>query len=328
MTRQRFSQRRYGRGYVPPARDSRRILSMLAMMVLLGFMIAHTSRPQTWHWLAQNEAQGGAAAEIPPAQNQSDIPPPAEVLIPNPTDQDEEEWEEVSRLFRDVRDKIPMEIEEMPPYWRFFKWARAQTMASMEQRSQKAPFFTQFWDQPDKMRGKLVTLRLHLRRVLSHEAPENSAGVKRVYEFWGVTDESRGHPYVVITSELPPTIPEGANIAAEAVFCGYFLKLLGYEASDAKRGAPLLVGKIRALPSAPSLLKDPEQGRQEFWMGLIAGGIVLALLIGSRIIFRRQQRRGRKRMEETIDQDAESWLSKGAASSDPPPLPPSSSHET
>lgn len=297
---------------------------MLAMLVLLGFMIAHASRPQTWYWLAQNEAQGAQGSEIPPVPTKPDSAPPEEVLVPNPTDQDPEEWKEVSELFRNVRDKIPMEVEEMPPYWRLFKWARAQTMQSLEDRSLKSPFFTQFWDQPDKMRGRLVTLRLRLRRVLSHEAPENSAGVKRVYEFWGVTDESRGHPYVVITSELPASIPEGANITAEAVFSGYFLKLLGYEASDAKRGAPLLIGRIRALPSAPSLLKDPKQGRSEFWMGLIAGSIILILLVISRLMFRGQQRKARKQLDQAIDEGAETWLGKGTPPGNaPPPLPPS-----
>jgi len=291
------------------------MLSMLGMLILLGFMIAHASRPQTWYWLAQNEAQGGPGAEIPPARPDEEVPQNPEILVPNPTDQDPEEWAEVVDLFRNVRDKIPMEIEEMPPYWRLFKWARAQTMESMEQRSQKAPFFTQFWEQSDKTRGKLVTLRLHLRRVLSHEAPENSAGVTRVYEYWGVTDESRGHPYVVITSDMPPTFTEGAHVELEAVFCGYFLKVLGYEASDAKRGAPLLIGKIRALPAAPSLLKDPEQGRFEFWQGLIGGAIVLGLLIVARLMYRpRKKSVSQQQLHASIDDDAEQWLAQGGIS--------------
>jgi len=312
MTRQRFSPRQRGGGYLPPARESRRLLSMLGMLVLLGMMISHASRPETWRWLAQNEARGGPQNEIPPAAKISEQPAAEEKLVPNPTDQDPKEWAEVTELFRNVRDKISMEIEEMPPYWRLFKWARAQKMADMEQRAKKSPFFTEFWEQSDKNRGKLFTLRLHIRRVLSHEAPENSAGVKRVYELWGVTDESRGHPYVVITSDLPPSIPEGASVAAEAVFCGYFLKVLGYEASDAKRGAPLLIGKIRALPSAPSLLKDPKQGRQEFWQGLIAGAIVLLLLIGSGFLYRGKKSNRTRRLTENINQDAESWFAQGA----------------
>lgn len=322
MTGYRYTSRK-GRAYIPPARESRRLLTMLAMLVLLGMMIAHTSRPETWLWLTENEARGGPNEEIPPPNAKGVVPPPPEVLVPNPTDQDPEEWKAVTELFRNVRDKIPMEIEEMPAYWRLFKWARAQTMASMEARAQKSPFFTQFWDKADQTRGKLVTLRLHIRRVLSHEAPENSAGVTRVYELWGVTDESRGHPYVVITSDLPPTLEEGANVTGEAVFCGYFLKVLGYEASDAKRGAPLLIGKIRALPPAPSLLKDPQESRVEFWQGVIAGGIILVLLVGARFLFPRKKSPTQERLAASIDADAERWLAKGNETPpEPPPEPP------
>lgn len=303
-----YTTSRRRRPFIPRARETRRLLSMLGVLILVGMMIAHTSRPQTWAWLAENQAQGGPNGDIPPSGANPEIPQVKEVVIPNPTDEDPAELAAVQDLFRNVRDKIPMEIEEMASYWRLFKWSRAQTMASMEARSQKSPFFTQFWERSDKSRGKLVTLRLHIRRVLSHEAPENSAGVKRVYEFWGVTDESRGHPYVVITSELPPTMHEGANVMAEAVFCGYFLKVLGYEASDAKRGAPLFVGKIRALPNAPSLLKDPKESREEFWQGLLSGGIVLLLLAGAGFYFRPRKSATRARLEAAIDADAEVWL--------------------
>ncbi|WP_437228916.1 hypothetical protein SH661x_001154 [Planctomicrobium sp. SH661] len=309
MTGHRYSNRR-GRTFIPPARESRRLVTMICVLVLLGFMIAHTRRPETWSWL-ENHAHGATKEEIPPASAAPEAAQVQETLVPNPTDQDPEELAAVTELFRNVRDKIPMEIEEMPVYWRLFKWARAQPMSEMEARAKKAPFFTEFWERADKSRGKLFTLRLHIRRVLSHEAPENSAGVKRVYELWGVTDESRGHPYVVITSDLPPSIPEGADVGAEAVFTGYFMKVLGYEASDAKRGAPLLVGKIRALPPAPSLLKDPKQSRSEFWQGLIVGAIVLVLLVGARLLYKPRKSASRERLSAAIDDDAEAWFAKG-----------------
>jgi hypothetical protein len=140
--------------------------------------------------------------------------------------------------------------------------------------------FTQLWEQPDQYRGERLQLRLHIKRALSHEAPANPADVKRVYEAWGWTEESRSFPYLVVFSELPPQMTLGPDIQEEAVFVGYFLKLMSYQAYDAPRAAPLLVGQLQRLEDpAHAMLQD--HGGDYFWPTAIAGCLFVLAIVGS-----------------------------------------------
>ncbi|WP_139228422.1 hypothetical protein [Planctomicrobium piriforme] len=307
-------------------------MSAVFMLIIVGAMISHARKPSTWNWLVEDvnreiladdsdgdrpaarqhlvqQPIGPAPADAPAGA----VPVPEEVLIPNPIDTDPEEWAAAEDQFRDIRDKSPISVEEMPSYWRLFRWSRAQKRADLDQRAQRDLFFTQLWEQPKKYRGKPVSLKLHVRRVLSFDAPENSAGVKKVYELWGVTDESRAHPYVVLTDELPPGFPEGAAVDADARFTGYFLKIMGYEASDAQRGAPLLIGKLKGLPSAGLPARDPKAARQEFWQSVIIGLVVIGILAALPYIpwpWRKKAASVRQVVIKHSEDEAEEWLSK------------------
>ncbi|WP_437187991.1 hypothetical protein SH668x_001406 [Planctomicrobium sp. SH668] len=303
MSRNRISQR-LARAYIPSTREARRLGSMAALLVLVGLMLSHTSRPESWVWLVENKALADGNTST---DQTSFVSRGTEAIVDNPSDLDPEEWNATVELFRNISDKAAMQIEEMQVYWRLFKWARSQSFEQVESRSHKSPFLTQFWEQTDKSRGKPFAFRLHVRRVLSHDTPENSAGVTKVYELWGFTDESRGKPYVIITDEIPPNFPEGASVRADVYFTGYFLKLLGYEAVDNRRGAPLLIGRVRALPPPPSLQADPATSRTQFWLGILTGGIFLSLFVGYRFFVKSQRSVSRERMEAELDAEAAEW---------------------
>ncbi len=100
--------------------------------------------------------------------------------------------------------------------------------------------------------------------------------MRRVYEAWGWTDESKSFPYVVVLSDVPKGIPLGDNLHEEGVFVGYFLKTMAYTAYNRNRSSPLLVGRMEWLPStAPA---HPIVGRRD-WVWITAVGIPVVLLI-------------------------------------------------
>jgi hypothetical protein len=308
-------------GLIRSPREAFRLVSLLGMLVMLGLMIKQASRPASWRWLeaAAAEAPAGTPNPVLPAT----LPDEKEVVTPGPTDLDETQQAEAQRAFTALRDKQPMTPEEMAAYWKLFLWTQSQSFAELEKRADRNPFFTRFWEDSAKRRGKLVELKLDIRRVLSHEAPENPLGIKRVYELWGVTDESRGHPYVVVTSELPAEIPEGASVFAKGLFAGYFLKILGYQAADTHRGAPLLVGRIRALPMPPSPRIDPVESRTQFWLCVLAGSVLLAGFLGFQFLTSRSRSKSRKNLQHPAQRsDAadhlESWLAEAGKSESPP----------
>ena len=70
---------------------------------------------------------------------------------------------------------------------------------------------------------------MHVKRTLSDTAEENLPGVKRIFESWGTSEEAPNQLYVVSFSDLPSDkMPMGPNLNEEAVFYGYFFKLLSY----------------------------------------------------------------------------------------------------
>lgn len=321
---------RYSSRRLTGRRDGRRLVTMICMLLLLGMMISHTSKPETWQWLVEDAAIAQEFREIKVSPEPKAAPdakkPVTETLIPNPTDQDPEEWTAAQDQFRDILDKQPINVEDMPSYWRLFRWSRAQSQDELLKRSVKNPFYTQIWETPAKNRGKPYTLKLYVKRVLSHEPEENSAGVKKVYELWGVTEESRGNLFVVVTDQLPPGFPEGDKVEEIALFTGYFLKILGYQAFDAQRGAPLLVGKIKANPARQGGAKKPPVAQDMMWLTVVAGMLICGFLWVSQYIpwpWRTAPAQpGRENIIRISEQDVESWLAQPPATplEQPPPI--------
>jgi hypothetical protein len=68
-----------------------------------------------------------------------------------------------------------------------------------------------------------------------------------------------------------------ADASSEGIFVGYFLKVLKYSAEDKKeRGAPLLVGRMKAARSG----KTVAALRQEGLLAMVAiGGVILILAL-------------------------------------------------
>lgn len=232
-----------------------RIVGLLMALGVLWLLYDRFRDPATWKVLfdlkddAVVNAQVGEQAPAPAA-----AAPVAEVIEPGPNDTDEEEVADAAASFELVADRAPLKPREMHAYWRLMGWTRTEEFATQNRRALHDVAFTQLWEQPERYRGKLISLRLHVRRVLKYDAPENPHGFKEIYEAWGWTDESRSFPYVVVFPECPEGLPVGTDIRGEVVFVGYFLKVMSYTAFDTPRGAPLLVGRVRV---QPSLLPPP-----------------------------------------------------------------------
>jgi hypothetical protein len=297
---------------------------MVAFLIVLGLIYSWARNPQTWHWLA-NDADTPAASEESSTLAASREPgsqakiggksgqPIAELIVPGPTDQQESEAAAARSLFEAVSDRAPLAKIEMPAYWRCLKWARAQSFADLERRAVKRVVYTQLWEQPDKYRGKLIRLRLHIRRILDWEATENSAGVRRVYEAWGWTDESKSFPYVVVFTDVPEGIQLGDNLQEEGLFVGYFLKTIAYTAYNKNRSSPLLLGRMKWLGS--TVPAHPVVGGSD-WFWIYAVGLPLVLLIASGMWFQmRRLRRVKLPAAPSADEaEMESWFRSGSDS--------------
>lgn len=262
-------RRRWGRP--TSTRRGARPVRMILLLVVLAFIYSQARKASTWRWLApQQEAAEAAAPAVQP-------PPFAETVHPGPTDVEERDLKENRDKLSVLVDQTPRSLQDMPAYWLLLRWALAQSFDELQARAQTTTMST-LWDQPNEFRGKLVSLNVHVRRIEEYPAPQNSAGVSKVYEVWGWTEDSKSLPYSFVVPEIPPGMAVGSEVAYDAAFVGYFLKWLRYTPGvGPERSSPLLLGRIRQLSRLPEsqAAKPPSDP-----LGQWAVGIVITIMLG------------------------------------------------
>jgi len=285
-----------------------RLVAMVGVLALIGATI----------YQMRNQALAARAAQkvlAPAAVEQPEDPQAkwSETIIANPGDDSPIEQEEAQRLFSVVADKQGIGLLEvdMPAYWRMMKWALSRSFSDLEQRAKRDIPFEKLFNSQEapKHRGELIRLRIHVQRIVVwDDVPENSMGVKKIYELWGGTDESRGNPYCVVCSELPPGIKIASETHGEIVFVGFFHKVLAYEVMGKTRGAPLLIGRVRVLQGGAQRAANLSNG---LTMMLAIGAVIVVTLIIVVAMYR-VTRRGRagplKPGPRLPSADVESWL--------------------
>lgn len=188
---------------------------------------------------------------------------------------------------------------EMPAYWALVRKTANSSFNELREVSNSKTKFNDFYSQPAKHRGELVSLDIVVRRVTRLDAEsENSAGVSNVYEIWGSTDQSHAWLYVFITNALPSGFDEETLLRKKAAFAGYFLKLLAYHPGSAPPNAnpllaPLLVGRFEDIPQAAPTMES----RPPWWASLGATAIIVlaTVFFTFRMFFHAQQKKRRSR---------------------------------
>lgn len=282
-------------------------MSLTLLLMVLFALYRYAREPSTWRWIEKDsEAQAEKSAASKPAPK---INGWTERLGDGPAQSAPGELEEFRHQLQAVTDKAALVESEMPAYWRLMRWALAEPLAALEKRALNKVIFTQLYEDPDRYRGRLVRLRLHIIRILDYEAPQNGAGVKNAYEIWAWTDDSLSYPYVVVVPEIPPWFKTGDKIREEAVFVGYFLKTMKYDAFNKVRYAPLLIGRLRPLSgkSDSTPRKIAAGGPDEYiW------GSVLIVVVGGVLWYCRPVKRAQPSLVLSSPQAAEAdfgaWL--------------------
>ncbi len=265
------------------------------LLVVVGMTMFRARDPGMWKWLADDVRDDGVVnepgsgkveAKVGADQSDTNVGEESkgkfvETLVTGPNDQQPFEQSQAEYIFQAVSDKAPLATEEMPAYWKLMRWSMTESFDDLWQRARKDLYFTQLAEAPEKHRGKLIGMKVSLRRSLAHDEVKNSAGAKQVYEAWGVTNESRTGLYCLVFYDKPPELPISPSIHEEAQFVGYFLKLFAYEDALGKsRWAPILVGRLRwrENPIRSSLKRQREE--QELWPWVFGGAGVVVVFVG------------------------------------------------
>jgi hypothetical protein len=150
-------------------------------------------------------------------------------------------------------------VEALAQFAEAFRTEREFAAAqSTEPSPSKFSLFADLFRHPDVYRGRPVTLRGTLRRLVKQTPGDNDLGVKHVYEGWVYAHGSQHNPAVVLFTRRPAGLPTGGDLAEDVQFSGYFLKLYGYQAQDTTRKAPLFVaGEVEWQPQPAATASAP-----------------------------------------------------------------------
>ncbi|MEY4567207.1 MAG: hypothetical protein RLY14_2177 [Planctomycetota bacterium] len=139
---------------------------------------------------------------------------------------------------------------EMPGYWGLVDLVMDKSVAELAKNARRNPRYNDFYSNPSKHRGDLVSTTLHLRRVISYPVdPALGHKATELYELWGWTDESKAWVYCVVTPKLPPGFPKDGDFNRDIEVAGYFFKMQGYQPGSAAPNAknliaPLIIGRV------------------------------------------------------------------------------------
>lgn len=185
-------------------------------------------------------------------------PPPAD---PRPVEPD------TSLAFKGLLDKTPMGPRDNAAYKALLDRARETPPDRLARDARRDLFYTYLWERPEHYRGVPIHLEGTLLKVLPHPKVDPVFTPReKLIEVWFVTPESRPLPYVAMIEDVPAGLPTGIDLNERIAVDGYFLKLLRYQAGDAERAAPLVVGRLRRLaadgsPVAPGAAPAPARSR-------------------------------------------------------------------
>ncbi len=257
-------------------REILRLSSAIFLLGIVGLLYVQAKKSTSWRTIATEMGADESAAAAPLDPNT----PWKELVVHHPGHMDVEEIDALKEELQAVSDMTPLTGEEMPAYWRMVKWAYAVSGEALKKQARTDLQFTHLFQAPNKNRGALVNVKLHVRLTRQHDAPENSANVTRVYEAWGPTEESQTYPYCVVFAELPPGVKIEGKAFLDARFVGFFLKKLRYEdSSGVMRTAPLLIGRMIYDEEARTRNLPKEPVNVKLIVGIVVGLVGVVLLI-------------------------------------------------
>lgn len=201
---------------------------------------------------------------------------------------------------------------ENPAYFLLLKDVMDRTPEQLREEVTANPRFHDLYKKPSEYRGQLVTVKLNARRIMPVDvSPNNAAGVSRLYEIWGWTEEAKAWMYCCVVPELPEGFEEG-NVSKRIELTGYFFKMQAYQPGNAAPNArnlvaPLVIGRIVDAGAPPAKVIN-SMGSWPMFL-IIGFGIIVMfrLMLHLRGMGRNAppiRRNYRRRSLEPIDPDA------------------------
>lgn len=282
-------------------RDQYRMLAMVAMLCLVMIAVKLAARPESWYWLVPPAAadRRPSTDRVPSLEeldfrvqdgNRRSLPPGAlraTLAETAPEDQLEMAGDEgalspeiPAQVLGGITDNtLGVRRAEAEAYHLMLARARDLPEEVMAAAARDDVAFTVLMLHSDAYRGKLITVRGDLRRLLPFPiAEENGQGIERLYEGWLLTPDSGTNPCRFLCTKLPPDAPQGESIDPIPVsVTGYFFKRYGYASTAGMHVAPTLLAKTFQILPQPTAAGPVENDLQWYMIGFV-GVICMGLV--------------------------------------------------
>lgn len=121
--------------------------------------------------------------------------------------------------------------------------------------------FVDLFTNPEEWQGHLVTLRGHVRHVLSYPARHPEFAGEYLHELWLYTEDSQSNPAVIVTPSLPEDFPTESDVIDHVSVTGCFFKSYVYRGQETRRIAPLiLANRVHWSPTDDQILSLADTG--------------------------------------------------------------------
>ncbi|MEX2113777.1 MAG: hypothetical protein WD845_11365 [Pirellulales bacterium] len=273
----------------------RRMLSLLAGVVIVMLLIVGAGNPGNWKWFAPPENGASPPQRVAQAEPQvvvaladEDDERPAELSAPEaPTDAPPGDK---SRYFTGVRPDYLAVVRDDTVFrpaesiaWFHLLDVLAATPADVLVRASEGPVgYLQLSQQTNEYRGRLVTISGTARAAKLVAAPENAFDIKEYYQLWLQPDRSAGELIVLYCLELPKDFPLGEQLDLACTATGFFFKRWAYSSQGGITTAPLVIAKTLVWQPPNEAVPVAEQSLVE---RVMTAAIVAAAMAAAALVF-------------------------------------------
>jgi hypothetical protein len=263
-------------------REQRRLLTLIAMLVIVFVLIAKARQPETWKWLAHgpstgsdstgSDSTGSDSAGSDSAGGETERPPITKLLAAlRAVD------------LRAVQDNTVFAPSEKQAWEDLFHVLDGATASELEASSIGNVTYAQLMGQMPFYRGKVVTVSGRVRRAhrVSEPSdeqvqPDNANG--GTWQCWLFPGQAGTFPIVVHAREMPASFPSGMQIDQWVTFQAVAYKRWAFAAAEGPSVAPVLLAK-RGIWVPPTTVPVETAPNWNPWSLVGGAGLLTALVV-------------------------------------------------
>ncbi|HID75872.1 MAG TPA: hypothetical protein EYP56_07730 [Planctomycetaceae bacterium] len=183
-----------------------------------------------------------------------------------------------------IRDNAPFRPAEQEAWSQLLRILARTGPDRLQQSSLGRVTYVELFHQPDRYRGKLVTLRGRLRRVDPLPAAEGDADFFACYRAVLQPEDNQQNPVILFLLELPEGMAAGMKMDEPVGVTGFFFKRWEYEGQRDLLIAPVVLAKTLHWFRRPS--GNGADGWQASPLAVMAVALAIAAVVSGYVYWR------------------------------------------